>query len=178
MARGIQAKSLAKALFEAALKYGEPVKRLSELRRVADLVKDSAVASMLQKPGVPFADKARVLAERAGGLGPQVLNLVAMMVEKGRLSDIDEISIEYQRLLDSYHGVEGAEIAEVTTAVSLDDADKLNLGKRLTDILGKPVVIKAAVDPSLVGGIRIRVGDKLIDGSLRYKLQSLHKELV
>jgi F-type H+-transporting ATPase subunit delta len=178
MASGEQATNIAKALFDTALKSRTLVKQLSELRRISDLMRDSALAALLKKPGVAFTEKSRVLAERAGGLSTETQNLVALLLDKGRLEELDDISIEYQRLLDSYHGIEGAEVAEVTTAIPLDDSFRLTLGKRLTEMLGRPVVIKASVDPGLVGGIRIRVGDKLIDGSLRHKLEMLSKELV
>ena len=86
---------------------------------------------------------------------------------------INDIADEYQRLVDNYRGIEGAEVAEVTTAIPLDDEDKLKLAQRLTSLVGKPVVLKPKVDPSLMGGLIIRVGDKLIDGSIRSKLLSL-----
>jgi F-type H+-transporting ATPase subunit delta len=118
------------------------------------------------------------LNDRTGVLNNQILNLISLLLSKGKLFELDDITTEYQRLLDTYHGVEGAEVAEVTTAIPLDDEYKLSLGKRLTEIIGKPIVIKATVDPSLIGGIIVRVGDKLIDGSIRYKLATLNKELV
>ena len=96
---------------------------------------------------------------------------------KDRLSVIDEIAEEYQKLVDNYRGIEGAEIAEVTTAIELDDKERLALAQRLTDIIGKPIVLKPKVDKSLLGGIVIRVGDKLIDGSVRNKLEALRREI-
>ncbi len=178
MASGVEVKNMAKALFEIALKSNDLVGWLKELRLLSDLAGDPSVSAMLQDGNLSFAEKARSLKDRAGSLNDEILNLVSMLLEKGRLAELDDISIEYQRLLDSYHGVEGAEIVEVTTAISLDDEYKLGLGKRLAEIIGKPVVIKAAVDPGLLGGIIIRVGDKLIDGSIRHKLATLNKELV
>ena len=88
---------------------------------------------------------------------------------------IGDIADEYQRLVDNYRGIEGAEVAEVTTAIPLDDEDKLRLAQRLTSLLGKPIVLKPKVDSSLIGGIIIRVGDKLIDGSIRSKLVALKR---
>jgi F-type H+-transporting ATPase subunit delta len=178
MATSVYANNLANALFETALKEKELVKWLGELRLISDLVKDAAVSSVLQKASVPLSEKGKLIKDRAGDISAQVLNSVMMLLEKGKLSEMEDVSIEYQRLMDSYHGVEGAEIAEVTTAIPLDEGDMLELGKKLTGIVGRPVVIKAKVDPSIVGGIRIMVGDKLIDGSLRHRLDMLSKELV
>ena len=178
MVSGIQAKSLARGLFELALQNKDPVRWLGELRRVADLTKDQALANLLKKQGVAFPEKAKVLSERAGGLDKETLNVVRLLLEKDELGTIDDVVLEYQRLLDTYHGVEGATTAEVTTAIALDDKEQLALGERLTAVLGRPVAIKATVDPSLLGGIRIKVGDKLIDGSVRHRLDMLSKELV
>ena len=178
MATSIYAKNMAKALFEDALKQNELIKWLSELRLISDLMKDTSVFSALHKPGLSFDEKSKLLKDRAGELNPQVLNLVGMLTDKNKLNELDNISIEYQRLIDAYHGVEGAEVAEVTTAIPLDDEDKLKLGKRLSEILGKPVTLKILVAPELLGGIVIRVGDKLIDGSVRHRLQTLSKELI
>ncbi|GAI06225.1 unnamed protein product, partial [marine sediment metagenome] len=82
---------------------------------------------------------------------------------------------EYQRLLDSYRGIE---LAEVITAVPLDDEDKLRLGERLGAVVGKKVVVKPEVDSSLIGGFIARIGGKLLDGSTRGKLEALKREMV
>jgi F-type H+-transporting ATPase subunit delta len=169
---------MAKGLFDLALAAKDPVKWLGELRRVADLTQDAALAKLLQDPGLAFPEKAKVLSERAGGLDKEMVNTVRILLEKGELSALGDVLFEYLRLLDSYHGVEGAETAEVATPIPLDEKEKLALGERLTAIIGHPVVIKATVDPSLLGGIKIKVGDKLIDGSIRHKLELISKELV
>ena len=178
MAKGVDVTNTAKALFELALKDNDPTGWLGELRRASDLVGDSALLAALKEPKTSQKEKAAMLNERSGGLRDETLKLVFLLVEKGSLAELAEISIEYQKLLDAYHGVEGAEVAEVTTAVPLDEAGRRELGSRLTAILGKPVIVRATVDAGLIGGIIIRVGDKLIDGSIRHKLAALSKELV
>jgi len=177
MVSGTESTSLAKSLFTAAMSAQAPVKYLAELRRVGDLIKDKAVLEVLEAAKIPAQEKLKLLSERAGGLSPDVAGLVSTLLNKGQLSELDDITIEFQRLLDAYHGVEGAEIAEVTTAMPLDEETRLSLGTRLTEVLGKPVVIKANVDPDVIGGIIVRVGDKLIDGSIRSRLQAISKEL-
>ena len=66
----------------------------------------------------------------------------------------------------------------MTTAIPLDDEDKLRLEERLSAALGKKVVLKPEVDSGLIGGIIARVGGKLLDGSTRSKLAALKRELV
>ena len=178
MASNINAVNIARALFESARKKGESVKWLAELRLVVDLSKDSALSELLAKKGLDFKQKIGELQKRSGQLGPETVDLVKELLEKGKLSQIDGITTEYQRLLDQMHGIEGSQVADVTTAVSLDSQARLDLGEKLTEIMGKPVVVNARVDPAILGGIVIRVGDKLIDGSVRSKLQTISKELV
>jgi F-type H+-transporting ATPase subunit delta len=177
MAIDMQSKDLAKGLFDAGMRDKQPSRWLGEIRRAADLTMDDALMAQMKRDG-SVAEKSRLLSERAGGISPDVLGVVAHLLEKGKLGELPYIAIEYQHLLDVHYGAHGADMAEVTTAIALDDEYKLALGKKLSDIIGRPVVIKTNVDPSIVGGIRIRVGDKLIDGSLRHKLDMLSKELL
>jgi F-type H+-transporting ATPase subunit delta len=167
----------AQEIFKTALEKKELNRWQSDLRRIASLVRDDTVFSLLENPKVSFDNKVKVLSERLGDMNPDAVKLVAELVAKSRLAEIGDISDEYQRLVDNYRGIEGAEIAEITTAIPLDDEDKLRLAQRITSLIGKPVVLKAKVDTSLVGGIVIRVGDKLIDGSIRSKLEALKREM-
>ena len=73
--------------------------------------------------------------------------------------------------------IEGTEIAEITTAILLDDEYILDISKRLTEMIGKPVVVSTKVDPGLIGGIIIKIGDKVMDGSIKNKLAALQREL-
>jgi F-type H+-transporting ATPase subunit delta len=95
-------------------------------------------------------------------------------MSKGLFYLVDEISDEYQRLL-SHH--QGLETAEVTTAVPLSDDEKQNLAESLGKVTGKKVVLKAAVDPAIIGGVTARINDQLLDGSTRRRLQDLKKEI-
>jgi F-type H+-transporting ATPase subunit delta len=177
MAITAYARRKAQELFRTALDKKELNWWQSDLRRIASLVKDEAISTLLENPEVHFDNKAKALSERLGDINPQALKLVSQLVAKGRLRMIDDIAEEYQRLLDNYRGIEGVEVAEVTTAIPLDDEDKLRLAQRLTSLVGKPIVLKAKVDSNLIGGIIIRVGDKLIDGSIRSKLEALKRDM-
>ena len=175
MARRFYAKRYAQAVFEIALGRKELDRWQSDLRTIASLGEDSTVIAWLENPKFRFDDKVRLLSERLGDLNPLTLNLVYLLVARGRLSMIGSIADEYQRLLDSYRGIEPA---EVITAVPLDDDDKLRLGERLGAVVGKKVVVKPKVDSSLIGGFIARIGGKLLDGSTRCKLEALRRELV
>jgi F-type H+-transporting ATPase subunit delta len=177
MASGVYARRYAQAVFRMAVEQKALNVWQSDLRKVSSIIRDEAFFALLENREVPFEEKARVLSERLGEIHPMALKLVSMLIARGRLSMIQDIYDEYQQMLDNYRGVEGAQVAEVTTAIPLDDDYKLRLAQRITDMVGRPVVLRARVDPGVVGGIVIRIGDKLIDGSIRSKLASLRREL-
>jgi len=171
------ARRYSQAIFRMALQEKDLNRWQTDLRKVASLLKDSALAALIANPKITGEEKSKTLTQRLGEINPLAVKLVLLLAAKGKLAAIDDIAEEYQTLVDNYRGIEGTEIAEVTTAIPLDDADKLKIAQRITEIVGKPVQLRPKVDPAIIGGIIIRVGDKLIDGSLRSKLAALRKDL-
>lgn len=174
MAERVSAMRYAQAVFRIA---GEE-KKLDEWRQdltaVTRLTRDIHIKTFLENPKIHLKDKRNILAGRLGGMNPQVLNLVYLLISKGRLALLQDITAEYELLVDRQQGIEQA---EVVTAVPLSDQDELSLTQRLSKLVGKKVILKAKVDPGIVSGMVARVGDKLIDGSTRSKLSVLKKEL-
>jgi F-type H+-transporting ATPase subunit delta len=149
----------------------------SDLRKVAALMRDTALLSLVNNPRISGEEKSQNLKQRLGDVNPLAIKLVLLLSAKGKLAALDDIAEEYQMLVDNYRGIEGTAIAEVTTAVPLDEDYQLKIAQRITEIIGKPVLLRPKVDPAILGGIIIRVGDKLIDGSIRSKLAALRKDL-
>jgi len=174
MARRGYAKRYSQAVFEIALERKELDRWLADLRKVASLGEDATLVAWFESPKFHFDVKAKLLSEQLSDINPLALNLACLLVARGRLSMAGDIADEYQRLLDSYRGIEQA---EVTTAVPLDDEDKTRLAERLSAVIGKKVVLKPRVDSSLLGGIVARIGDKLLDGSTSSRLTALKREL-
>ena len=143
--------------------------------KIGSMIGEAAYRTFLESPKVHFEDKAKLLSEQLEGINPLVLNLVLLLVTRGRLNVTVDIVGEYQRLLDSYRGIEPV---EVITAIPLDEEDRLKLAEHLGAVIGKKIALKSEVDPALIGGFVARVGTKLLDGSTRYKLEALKKELV
>jgi len=177
MTANAYARRYSQAIFRMALENKEINRWQSDLRKVASLMRDRALFSLIAHPKVTVDEKSKTLSQRLGDVNPLAIKLVLLLSAKGRLALIDDISEEYQAMVDNYRGIEGTETAEVTTAIPLDDDYQLKVAQRITEIIGKPVILKPKVDPSIIGGIIIRVGDKLIDGSIRNKLAALKKDL-
>lgn len=174
MAKRLYARRYAQAVFEIALERKELDRWQSDLSKLVALGSDATLVSLLQDPRLHFDSKAKLLSERFTDVNPLALNLVYLLINRGKLSMIGDIAEGYQRLLDSYRGIERA---EVTTVIPLDEKDKQRLAERLSAIVGKKVVVKPEIDPNLIGGIVARIGDKLLDGSTRSKLAALREEL-
>ena len=177
MTSNIYARRYSQAIFRMALEKKDINRWQSDLRKASSLMKDSALFSLIANPQVKVDQKSKTLSQRLGDVNPMVIKLLLLLAAKSRLALIDDIAEEYQASVDNYRGIEGTEVAEVTTAIPLDDDYQLKVAERITEIIGKPVLLKPKVDPGIIGGIIIRVGDKLIDGSLRSKLAALRKDL-
>ena len=175
MARRTSARRYSQAVFEIALETKELAKWQSDLKKIVSVVGDATLMAFLESPKFHFDDKSRLLSERLEGINLLALNLVLLLVAKRRLDIIGDIADEYQRLLNSYRGIEPA---EVITAIPLDDEDKQKLVEHLGAIVDKKVVLKSETDPGIIGGIIARIDGKLLDGSTRSKLVALKKELV
>jgi len=149
----------------------------SDLRKVAGLMRDTALLSLINNPQISGEEKSQNLKQRLGDVNPLAIKLVLLLAAKGKLAALDDVAEEYQVLVDDYRGIEGTEIAEITTAIPLDNDYQMKIAQRITDIVGNPVLLRSKVDTAIIGGIIIRVGDKLIDGSIRSKLAALKKDL-
>jgi len=162
------------AVFDIAVERQELDKWQSELRKIAVLGEDPEIAALLENPKLRFEDKRKLLAGVLADVSPLALNLVYLLVTRGRLNVVAEIADGYQEMLDKYRGIERA---DVVTAIPLDDDDKRRLETRLGAVVNKKVIIKQEVDPDLLGGIVARMGGKLLDGSVRSRLAALKSEI-
>ncbi len=175
MAAKSNVRRYSQAVFDIALETRELDRWQTDLEKIVSVAGDATFMALLESPRFYFDRKAELLSKRLKGINPVALNLVLLLVSRGRLSIISDIAGEYRRLLDSYRGIESA---VVTTAVPLDDRDRAKLTEHLGALVGKKVVLKCEVDPGLIGGIVVRIGGKLLDGSTRSKLTALKRELI
>jgi F-type H+-transporting ATPase subunit delta len=130
---------------------------------------------VLADPALSF-DARRSVAEQVMGDtvtgGPR--NLVLLLVRRGRIELLPEVAAQLRRLYDQRQGIVKA---TVTSASPLTDADVSALRDRLAGMTGGRVDISLQVDPDILGGVMVRVGDRLIDGSIRGRLERLRTRL-
>lgn len=175
MAGEIAARRHAQAIFQIAEERNEFEKWRGDLELLASLFSDAGLVSLLGDPKIRFDDKVNVIAGNLPGVSNMVLNLVKLLISRRRARIMPQIADEYARLVDRRQGLEHA---QVTTAAPVDEATEARLVERLAQITGTRIVITKKIDPDIIGGFVARVGDKMIDGSVRTKLQKLKRELV
>jgi F-type H+-transporting ATPase subunit delta len=108
-------------------------------------------------------------------LSPIVSNLLQLLLDKHRLNAVDGVAQAYQQMVDE---VENVSRARVKAAISLDDATQERLRKTLEKMTGSTVVMEVEEDPNIIGGIVAKVGDLVLDGSVRTQINSLRESLI
>jgi len=129
---------------------------------------------ILAIPQIPFERKRDLLQERLKNIRPLALNLALLLVKTGRMKVARNIAREYLLLLDAHRGVAHAKVA---TALPLDEESVQSLSRNLGEIVAQQVLVEPHIDPSVIGGFRAKIGDLLIDGSVRHRLESLRKAM-
>ncbi|MGQ9646136.1 MAG: ATP synthase F1 subunit delta [Thermodesulfobacteriota bacterium] len=175
MPRISSGKRYAQAAFELALEKNQFEVWQEGLERMANLAADQKLMALLNDPRIPFDAKKDLLQRALGEIPPLVFNLALLLMSKGMLSRCRNIYNQYNHMLDLHRGVERA---RVKTAVPLDPEEREIMSRHLREIVDRKVVIDGELDPSIIGGFIARMGDMLIDGSIRQQLETLKRNLV
>ncbi|MCL2660873.1 MAG: ATP synthase F1 subunit delta [Acidobacteriaceae bacterium] len=141
------------------------------------LAASSELREALENPAISAAEKLSVLDAIAArmGLMPQVRNFLAVIMDHGRMNMLHEIFDEYHSLLDERAGL--AE-AEITTVHPLSSPDRAALESKVAKLAGGRVRAIYREDSSLLGGVVVRIGSTIYDGSLRAQLMDLKQKLI
>lgn len=167
----------AAALFGAASKAGVVDAVESDLGLVGCVVESSpALWEALLSPIVPPAKKRSILGEIFGGKVEEITAAyLGLLVDKRREEAIRETEREYVLLANEARGIVAA---EVTSATPLDEDQQSRLVTKLSATTGKTIELSTKVDPALIGGVLVRIGDTVIDGSVRGQLAVLREKLL
>lgn len=166
----------AAAILEIARSEGELERVGDELYSIARAFEGSPeLRDVLTDRRIPVDRKLAVIGDLLEGkASPLSVGLVNFVVSVGRAADLPAIA---DRMAARAAGERNAAIAEVRSAVPLDEQTIARLAASLSAATGKKVEVKTVVDPAVLGGIVARVGDTVIDGSLRHRLEQLRDKL-
>jgi F-type H+-transporting ATPase subunit delta len=166
----------ARALFEVARAEGTLDEVEDELFRFARSFESSdSLRSALTDDMVPAGKRQAIVEDLLGGKAtPTTTQLVSMVVGSGRGRDLPAI---IDKLVQRAANSKNLEVAEVRSAVALTDDQQTRLRAALANATGKQVTLKVIVDPSILGGVVATVGDTVIDGSVRTRVDQLKSRL-
>jgi len=169
------ARPYAKAVFSYAKTSGALDQWSAGLALLSEVVKDAAVQKLLSSPELTKQQQAATIIDVCGeALDEKGRNLVVLLAENRRLPLLPFIHVQY---LDLKAAEEKTVDVELISATELDDQQRQSFSQALSARLDRRVNISVSVDKSLIGGLLIRAGDTVIDGSLRGRLTKLAQAL-
>ena len=171
------ASAYARALLELAneQKQAEPV--ANELKQLRELLDNNpSFRSFLRDPGIAKTERGELLGKLfKGKVSALLYNTLGVMNGHGRLSMLGEMARSYQSMLDTQLGRLDV---DVTVAQKLSAAELDNVRQRISQAFGKEAILHQHEDPLIIGGLVVRVGDKLIDGSVKAQLELMRRKLL
>ena len=171
------ARNYAEALLELARRAEDPAGWGKLIRDIANGVQeDITLKHFLESPKISEAQKNEVFFQALGDRVPRhFLRFMQTLVRKRRQMLIPEIAIEYDNLLDIH---EGRVHANVTVAKPATEAEENSIAKELSRVIGKTVVPHMNVNPAILGGVVVKIGDTVMDGSVRRRLARLKGQML
>lgn len=170
------AKRYAQAAFDLAKDQGTLDQWEHDLRSLVDIVQDPEMTVFFENPAIPAEAKKQVLGDLLAQPDQQYSrNFALLLLERDRLSELPEVVEFFHELILRDRGIV---VAEVTTAIDMTPGEQQAVEDRLSRILGKKILMRPRVDSSIIGGIVARVGDDLIDGSVRTQLTQLRRQML
>jgi F-type H+-transporting ATPase subunit delta len=146
----------------------------AELERARDILGDARVRAVMANPRVSLKERGAVLEGLLEGMSAPVRNLVRLLVAHGRFELLADVVAEYRAIVDAASGV--VRIV-VRSAVPLSRAAERRIEAALAVRLAHPVRLETVHDPAVIGGLVIRMGDRVIDDSVRSHLQQLQASM-
>ncbi len=173
-------KTYGEALFEAAMESGEDragmiFKEIEEIRKI--LAENPRFDELMKHPGIPKQEKLQVVdTVFRGRASEELVNFLEIVISKERYRDLPEI---FEYFTGKVKEQKKIGIAHVTTALELTSAQRSAVKERLLETSGyREMEMYFHTDPALIGGMVIRIGDRVVDSSIRTKLESLTKQLL
>jgi F-type H+-transporting ATPase subunit delta len=163
----------AEAAYQLAERDGTVDRWRAELEGAAATA-EGQLMEVLANPALPLENRLKVADEVFHGLSQPVRNLIFVLVRRRRIEQLPRVAAEFARLDDQRKGVTHA---TATSALPLTDMEVRALTARLEQMTGGRIELATDVDESLLGGLVVRVGDRLIDGSVRGRLERLRNQL-
>lgn len=168
------ARRYAEAAFAIAERDASVETWLAALATAEQRLGEPQVARLLANPAIPYPDRAGLVAQLLDDVEGAPRNLALLLVRRNRAHQLADVAREFRRL---HARREGVVEAHVTSAAPLTEAETAALAERLEGLTGGRVEMSVTTDAAILGGIQVRLGDRLIDGSVRGRLERLRTRI-
>jgi len=170
----------------AAIRYAKAILEIADSKKVATQVSadmalitstintNAELNTFIQSPTINVDQKESALLEVFANANAVTKSLFHLLMENKRFEILDAVAVEYNKLFDIMNGVE---VAKVTTAIAMDAALEAKVSAKIATFSDKKITIENTIDPSIIGGFILRIGDKQYNGSVANRLQVLKREL-
>lgn len=165
------------ALYEVAERKGKVEEYLQEGREIIELIKNNQeISKILKHPQISTSKKKKIFIEIfKGKINDELLSFILLLIEKDRIlymeekfREMEKIHLEKQNIL----------VANVETVIVLNENQRKKLIEKLEKKYNKTIILKEKIDKALIGGVYVRVGDDVIDGSIRSKFEEIKKAVL
>ena len=165
------------ALYEIAEKNGKVEEYIKELKEILELIKtNEELLSVVKHPEITTSQKKRVFKSIfKGKVDDYILGFLLILIEKDRIlyleekiNEMEKIHLERQNIL----------VANVKSVIPLNEDEKSTLIEKLKKMYGKNIILKEKIDKSIIGGLYIRVGDDVIDGTIKTKFEEIRRRVI
>jgi F-type H+-transporting ATPase subunit delta len=170
----VPGKRYAQAIFELAGQQDLIDQCQSDLAMISQVLQDGEFRSFLGHAKVSMSDKVRSIEVVFPEANSIIRNVLALLISRGSIELVSDVHVGYCQLVDEFRG---RQAVKVISAVALDSKEQQRISEFVSKLIQKEVVITTRVDESILGGVIIQVGDQLLDGSLRSKLEGLRREI-
>ena len=176
MSQSTAAKRYALALFELAQQHNQLTSVEEDLREVQVVFNENReLQVLLSTPKLSLDRKKEIIRELFGKANPLVVNTLQVLIDRKRMNEIVEVGNEFTTLANEAQGIEDA---KVYSTRPLTDEERSSISSAFAQKVGKQSLrIENVVDPSLIGGIRLQIGNRIFDSSVSSKLDRLKKQL-
>ncbi|MBR0147598.1 MAG: F0F1 ATP synthase subunit delta [Lachnospiraceae bacterium] len=165
------------ALFELACENKKTKELYDEVRVIRQVLSDdNDLMRFMKHPGIIMEEKQKLIEDSLkGSISDELLGFLVILVQKERFEKADEILAYFEEQVNQLNGIGSA---MVTSAMELTASQKDSIREKLLSTTGyKEMEIEYVTDASLIGGITVRVGDRVVDGSIKMRLNTLKKEM-
>lgn len=176
MLKGAIGRRYAEAIFDIAKKQNTVDRTLEDMREIARLFSHRKLLYLLNEPKIPMQRKESAIRQALESkVLPTSLNLALLLVQRELVEAMPNLARELEQLVLNY---KNEAVAQVTTAMPMDQQQQNKVRQALERRTGKTILMQTKVSPDILGGVVARVGDQIIDASVRHRLAALRRQLL